>query len=192
MTYGFIDESGAPGVAVNNNDFLVVSAVLFDEQAAMSKCNEAMKRLRAQLGLKKDYEFHCSKNTTFAQNGMFRLIERQKFRFITVSLKKTRKKKDASYAEVARLLVQELRKICDETVIVMDKNPTLCASMRKELRAAELKFSLREVESKKNDLIQLTDYVVNLSARKVKESSKISEQYRCLLRKQLVFLDIRK
>lgn len=191
MKYGYIDESGTAGVAANSNDFLVVSLVLFDTKADAEGASVEVDRLRGRLGLKKTYEFHCSRNTGFAQKGMLRLISRLNFRFITISIKKTASKKDASYARIAGLLVQEIDQYCKAAEIEMDSNPILHKVLKKELKSALPKIKLREVESKNSNLIQLADYVASISAKKVKNVSRADEYYRPLLKKQLVLRDIR-
>lgn len=189
MKYGYIDESGAPGVAVNSNDFLVVSLVLFDSEDDVKECEDAMKRLRIRLGLKPSYEFHCSHNMKAAQDGMLRLLSRQKFRFITIAIKKNQIKKHASYSRMAQLLAREMRNYCEDARLRMDSNPVLFKALKKELHG--LSVSLREVKSHTDDLIQLADYVVNLSAKMVKNTEKAAVLYRrSLAQKQLVFIEI--
>lgn len=44
--FGYIDESGAPGVATYNKDCLVVSLVLFDSEESRDKSIAAIDNLR--------------------------------------------------------------------------------------------------------------------------------------------------
>jgi hypothetical protein len=40
--YGYLDESGAPGVATRPSDFLVVSLVIFPDKKSAEKCSAAV------------------------------------------------------------------------------------------------------------------------------------------------------
>ncbi|MDR1408744.1 MAG: hypothetical protein LBJ12_00410 [Oscillospiraceae bacterium] len=40
--YGYMDESGTPGVATRSNDFLVVSLILFSDQSSIRKCSDSI------------------------------------------------------------------------------------------------------------------------------------------------------
>jgi hypothetical protein len=190
--YGYLDESGAPGAFTNDNDFFVVSLVLFSDKETAEKCGAAIDRLRERLKLKDAYEFHRSRNSGKAQDGMMKLLPHLDFRFITISIKKTRVKNHASYQAIAKLLVREIKDRCREIKIEMDSNPVLYAELKRELHAEKLKYArVKEVKSHSNNLIQLADYVVNLSAKKVKNTPRAADLFRPLANKQLVFLDIR-
>lgn len=191
MVYGFIDESGAPGVAVNNNDFLVVSLVLFDNVKAMEKCSELMSHLRKKLHKTQDYEFHCSSNATKTQREFWKLLDKIDFKLITIALKKSRYKKQATYGKIARLLVGELAEYGKMIRIEMDSNPVLYRAIKRELSELGVKVDkIREVKSHKSDFVQLTDYVVNLSAKRVKNNVKGEELYKILRKKTISFVQV--
>lgn len=121
---------------------------------------------------------------------MIKLMAKLDFRFITVSIKKTRNKKDASYAIIAKKLIDEMCQHYSKLVLEMDSNPLLYRALKRELKNAGINYKLSEVDSKNSSLVQLADYVVNLSAKKMKAASSV-EQYRVLTDKQLVLIDIR-
>ncbi len=192
MKYGFVDESGSPGVAVNSNDFLIVSLVLFDARDDADKCSDAMNGLRTKLRLKRDYEFHCSRNASIAKAGMLQLISRQSFSVITVSIKKNQTKRTASYARIAQLLIQQLEQFTEEIEIKMDSNPILYKELKRASRASKLKYaSLKQVKSHTDNLVQFADYIVNIFAKKMKVVERSSEFYRPLLKKRVVLVDVR-
>lgn len=186
MFYGYVDESGSPGVAVNRNDFFVVSMVVFETEDEAMKASQAIDRLRSNLRLKKTYEFHCSRNTNFAQKGMLKLMGRLNFRFMTVALRKTNIKKDASYKLAADLLTEEINAHRRTIKIELDSNPMLAKALKKALNQLGLKCPAREVDSCKSNLIQLADYVVNLSAKYIKGTDK-DGAFAAIAKKQLAF-----
>jgi hypothetical protein len=119
-------------------------------------------------------------------------LPRLDFRFITISIKKNRKKNYASYPEIARLLVRELESRFTEIKIEMDSNPVLHSEIKKVLCYKKLKYiRVKQAKAHSNNLIQLADYVVSLSAKKVKDVPKATEWYRPIVKKQLVLLDVR-
>ena len=190
--YGYLDESGAPGVAANSNDFLVASIVLFGDKEVAVKCSESVEHLRTRLRLKPDYEFHRSHNSVKTQAAVIQLISSLDFKFVTIAIKKNHARTHASYPRLAELLIREISAISDEMKIEMDTNPPLCAELRKQTRAAKLyKLKFREVKSHKDNLIQIADYVVSLSSHKARNTVKSAENYRAIAKKQLVFLEIR-
>jgi hypothetical protein len=189
--YGFIDESGAPGVATNDNDFLVVSLILFADKEAVDKSSTAIDRLRKRLKLKDNYEFHRSHNIASSQDGFIKLIASLDFRFISISIKKNHLRNHASYPKMADLLAREIADRFTEIHIEMDSNPVFFAELKKALKARKIKqIKMRQVKSHTNNLIQLADYVVNLSAKRVKNTQKSADWYRSIAKKRLLFLDI--
>lgn len=189
--YGYLDESGAQGVATNSNDYLVVSLVLFADETAVEKCSEAIDRLRIRLGKTSTYEFHRSSNSSATKKGFDKLLPNLDFKFITIAIRKNHLKKHATYARLAQLLVREIDDRFTDLKIVMDSNPLLFAEMRKQLRLAELHdVRIRQVKSHSNNLIQLADYVVNISSKKARRTAKSLEWYRPLAKKALYFAEI--
>lgn len=191
MIFGYLDESGSPGVASYSKDCLVISLVIFETESARDASAAAIDSLRAQLRLPDDYEFHCSSNSTKPQSAFLKLIPSLKFRFITIAIHKNDFKKTASYARIANLLVDEIQHRYPEIRIEMDSNPTLYAELRKKLREHNLpNIKLRERNSRSSRLIQLADYVVNISAKKVKNTPKSSTWYSTIAKKVLTFIEV--
>ena len=191
MKYGYIDESGAPGVASYSKDCFVVSLVVFDTEEARNNGIISIKKLRQKLRLPEDYEFHCSSNSTRPQTEFLKLLPVLDFRFITVAIHKNDFKKTASYSRLAGFIVDEIGKRFSNMKIEMDSNPTLHAEIRKRLRERKLTdIKIHERDSRKNQLIQVADYVVNISAKKAKNTPKAREWYGVIAKKVLAFIEI--
>jgi hypothetical protein len=190
--YGFLDESGAPGVANNTNDFLSVSLVIFSDKESAKKCAESIVRLRKRLKLHDNYEFHRSHNSNYIQNAFIQLMSGLDFKFITVTIKKNGNRLHASYPRLARLLIREIAASYTDVKVEMDANPILYAELRRSARNTKLsKVKFREIKSHKNDLVQLADYVVSLSTAKAKNLVNSTENYRNIAKKQLTYHEIR-
>ena len=191
MIFGFIDESGAPGVATHPKDCLLVSLVLFESEEALDKAIFAINNLRERLRLPDDYEFHCSSNSTRPQAEFLRLLSTLDFRFITVVIHKNDFKKTASYVRLASLIIEEIEKRFPEIKIEMDSNPSFHAELRKRLKEHKLNnVKIRERNSRHSRLIQVADYVANISAKKAKNTPKAREWYSVIAKKVLAFIEI--
>ena len=191
MVFGYIDESGAPGVATYHKDCLAVSLILFESEETRNKSIAAIENLLGKLHLPDDYEFHCSSNSARPQAEFLKLISSLDFRFITVVIHKNDFKKTASYVRISKLVMDEIEKRFSEIKIEMDSNPTLYTEFRKSIRERKLKdIKIRERNSKNNRLIQVADYVVNISSKKAKNTPKSHEWYSTIANKVLAFIEI--
>ncbi|MBR3180513.1 DUF3800 domain-containing protein [Candidatus Saccharibacteria bacterium] len=189
--FGYIDESGAPGVAVHNRDCLVVSLVLFESEEIRDKSIAAIGSLRRKLRLPDDYEFHCSSNSSRPQAEFLKLLSSLDFRFVTIVIHKNDFRRTASYARMSGLVMDEIERRFLKIRIEMDSNPALHAEFRKRMRERRLKnIKIRERNSKSSSLIQVADYVVNISAKKAKNASKSRERYNIIANKALAFIEV--
>ena len=191
MIFGYIDESGAPGVASRKHDYLVASLVIFESEESRDKSITKINNLREKLHLPEDYEFHCSSNSTKPHAEFTKLLSTLNFRFITVAIRKNEFRKTASYVRLSGLIVDEIEKRFPEIKIEMDSNPTFYAELRKRIRERNLKrVKIRERNSRQSRLVQVADYVVNFSAKKVKNTPKSREWYSFIAKKVLAFIEI--
>lgn len=73
----------------------------------------------------------------------------------------------------------------------MDSNPTLHVELRERIHERKLKnIKIREQKSHNNPLVQVADYIVNISAKKVKRAPKTLPQYKMISQKVLTFIEI--
>lgn len=186
-----MDESGAPGVASHSKDCLLVSIVLFESEESRDKAIQKIDKLAKDLNLPTDYEFHCKNNSTRPQTEFIKLISSLDFRFITIAIHKNDFKKTASYPRLSMLIMDEIQKRYPEIKLEMDSNPLLFAELRKRIKERNLKYvKIKQRNSRSNRLIQLADYVVNISAKKVKNTPKATEWYKHISKKVLAFIEI--
>ena len=189
--FGYLDESGAPGVASHNKDCLTVSLVLFSSEKSKNQSISEIEKLCKSLRLPDNYEFHCSSNSTKPQLAFLRLLSNLNFIFITIVIHKNDFKKTASFTRISELIVNIIEKHFPIIKIEMDSNPILYAELRKRIREKNLKnIKVRERNSRSNRLIQVADYVVNISTKKAKNTPKSCELYKFIKDKELIFLEI--
>ena len=168
----YADESGVPGLANNARDYFIVSLIIIDSEIISEDIRHKIENLRIDLGLSEDYEFHSSRNSIRVQKAFIRLMANLKFKFITVALKKTNRRNDVTYHKMATLLADNLKSF-NNIKIEMDSNPILYTELKKALKASKIKLDkIRQRNSKSNRLIQLADYVVSASSKKVKNTPK--------------------
>lgn len=87
--------------------------------------------------------------------------------------------------------MDEIQKRFSEIKIEMDSNPILHAEFRKRIRERGLKgVKIRERNSRHSRLIQIADYVVNISAKKVKNTPKAREWYNIIAKKVIAFIEV--
>ena len=189
--FGYLDESGAPGVASHNKDCLTVSLVLFSSEKSKNQSISEIEKLCKSLRLPDNYEFHCSSNSTKPQLAFLRLLSNLNFIFITIVIHKNDFKKTASFTRMSELIVNIIEKHFPIIKIEMDSNPILYAELRKRIREKNLKnIKVRERNSRSSRLIQVADYVVNISTKKAKNTQKSCELYKFIKDKELIFLEI--
>lgn len=170
VKYGYIDESGTPGAAVNGNDWLVVSLVVFKSRENKEKSEAELEELREKLKLPETYEFHRTHNSGKVQEEVEKVLRRSNYSFITIALKKSRK--SIGYADLAEHLVDKIIECgLGDLTIIMDSNPVLYKQLMKFKKMRGLrKIKIKEGKSDKHFNLQLADYIVNLSYRYVKGS----------------------
>jgi len=189
--YGYLDESGAPGVANRPCDYLIVSLVIFPDKESSDKCSAAIYRLRKRQNLKGNYEFHFSHNAVRHKDAFVKLISNLEFQFITVAIRKDATHKLASYAHVAELLLPEIARHAKDIHILMDSNPILCSKLKKRAKDSKLYgVRFKQAKSHTDNLLQLADYIAALCARKAKNPEKEYASFRAIAKKQWAFLEI--
>ena len=190
--FGFLDESGAPGRATKPNDYFVVSLVIFTDKATCNQAIDKIEHLRASLNLPGDYEFHCSRNANRVQNAFIELLSHLDFSFITISLRKDEQGDKATNIEIAERLIEKLSKFSQSMRIEMDTNPRLYDRLRKEIRKRGLAgMNVRERKSKNNQLIQVADYIVNISAKHTRKPVKTKAWFGAIKKKCLAFVIVK-
>jgi hypothetical protein len=187
MFYGYLDESGAPGIATRPNDYLVVSLVVFPDKESAEKCSRAIDAFREKLKLPVGYEFHYSRNSTRPRTEFVRLIPNLDFQFITIAIRKTGSRLHASYPKIAEYLLDGIARRFPEIQLEMDPNPALYAELRGQTKRRGLHIKYKQAKSTNHNLIQLADYIVAMSTRKLKGTAKGIEQYRPLTKRHQIY-----
>ena len=189
--YGYLDESGAPGVATQPNDFFVVSLVLFPDKESANKCSASIDRLRKRLNIPDNYEFHFSRNSSRPKTALIKLLPNLDFHFITIAIRKTDSYKFASSDYIAKLLLKEISEHVPSVFCEMDSNPTLLARLKRRAKEQKLEnMKFKSIKSHNHNLIQLADYVAGICSKEAKKTAKSAEFYRAIAKKEIVYTRI--
>ena len=188
ITYGYMDESGAPGVAKNTHDYFLVSIILFSNIKILTSCAKSINNLKFRLKLPDNYEFHRKKNSPKIRSEFEHLLSSLNFSFVTIAIKKDDFRNTATYRQMAQLVIENLSSHAPSIKLIMDINPLLHQELIKQSKFKK-SFSIRiaEVKSHKEPLLQLADYVANICHGKLKNNPKSKSIFAKIAKNQLTF-----
>lgn len=199
----FLDESGDTGrkVTSGSSQYFVVSLAVFLDNDEALKCDQRIGLLRTELGLPDNYEFHFSDNSKRVRLAFLDAINPYNFSFITVAINKDPKKlfgdgfnyKTSFYKYACQMVITNALPYLDKATLVIDKsgNTTFQGELRKYLRGkigdhnGDKIAKFKSQKSHHNNLLQLVDYCVGVSNRKVQNKKDWGEYYKFVSAKQL-------
>ena len=154
------------------------------------KCSAAIERFKQRLNLPDSYELKMSRNSNKVKNAFIATMVNLKFQTITVAIRKNDFKRTASYARIAGYLASEISSNCPGIRILQDSNPILYKELRTQFKKSIDGTAIKMARSHSDNLLQLADYVVSLSAKKIKGNTKAVKQYKPFISKQIFFGEI--
>jgi hypothetical protein len=181
----FIDESGDPGRKIDrgSSPFFTVAMVTFDENEMAAACDERINLLRYELSLPKEYEFHFAPNPRRVRLAFLEAVAPYEFFYHAFALNKEPDRlygpgfnfKGPLYKYVCGLVFQNAKPYLTDATVIIDKSGDrefrnqLAAYLRRKMREGGGN-PIRKVkmqESRKNNLVQLADYVAGVTNRYV-------------------------
>lgn len=172
INYGYADESGEPGVGKNDHDYFVFCIIIINNLAEANKISDKIQKLKDDLKLPSNYEFHYIDNSKKVRAAFMDLIGRLDFRYIDVYIKKNNYRNYASVKNLSSLVLESLEKNSLNLSLEMDKNPSLYKEIRKQKKNYDIVLHCSEKESRGNNMIQLADYVTAIRTHYLKNSTK--------------------
>lgn len=104
-------------------------------------------------------------------------------------MKKDNSTKTVTNARMAEILIDKIGENFNELRIDMDINHVLYQNMRKVARKRGFnKIRIRECRSKNHRLIQLADYVSNISYKHIKNPIKTKQWFDAIKKKKIEFV----
>jgi len=192
----FLDESGDTGRRTTSGSsryFVVSLAVFLDKDEALA-CDQRITLLRKELGIADNYEFHFSNNSKRIRQAFLEAVSRYNFTIITVAIDKDPGKlfgdgfnvKSSFYKYACQMVLTNALPYLDQATLILDKSggATFQGQLKNYLRHKlndheRLKIKkIKPQDSHKNNLLQLVDYCVGVSARKVQDKKDWREYYK--------------
>ncbi len=179
----FVDESGDTGLKLGkgSSERFVVTMVVFEDIEDAVAAETAIRQLRHELGVKKDFEFHFTESKSKHRDAFFEKLCQEQFFYFTVAINKAKVQskgfqfKDSFYKYTCKLVFENAKPYLDNAKIVIDGSGSrdfrrsLGTYLRKHMNPKDSGSKrIRKVQledSKKNDLIQLADMVCGAVAR---------------------------
>ena len=114
------------------------------------------------------------------------------FHFITIAAHKKRTKNTTNYGVLTDILLTEIQKLALLIKIVMDSNPNLYKelSIRTKIPRNERVIFIKQAKSHTDNMLQIADYIVNISAQKIKKKPRANLYYRRIASKCLRFIEL--
>jgi len=198
----FLDESGDTGrkISSGSSAFFVVSIVIFLDNDEALRCDQRIGLLRSELGLPHNYEFHFGHNSKRIRQAFLEAVNPYNFSVVTVAINKDPNKlygegfkvKSSFYKYACQMVLTNALPYLDKAILVIDKsgNATFQGELRKYLRDklgdkdGEKIKSFKAQQSHQNNLLQLVDYCVGVSNRKIQSKKDWQEYYKYIAAKQ--------
>lgn len=199
----FLDESGDTGrkVGSGSSSYFVVSLAIFLDNDEAGKCDQRIGLLRGELGLADNYEFHFSDNSRRTRLAFLGAINPYNFSIVTVAINKDPRKlfgegfnnKNSFYKYACQMVLTNALPYLDKAIMIIDKsgNSTFQGELKNYLRNKlndkdRTKIShFKSQESHHNNLLQLVDYCVGISNRKIQNKKDWPEYYKYISAKQM-------
>lgn len=197
----FIDESGDPGLDVKKgaSPYLVFAMVIFEKEIDITEIQYKMTRYRKKIAYSPSYEFKFRKSRKKIIIGLLSSVKSCNFRIISLIVDKRDLKfrKKVSSKEIYNSLLSLLLDKCltkkGNVRIRLDGKAEreLQTSIRSFIKrylcakGKNVKLDFKIINSKNDDIIQLTDIIVGSIARSYMANKKDSAIYKKIIEKQI-------
>ena len=180
----FVDESGDTGRRITNNSsrYLVVAIVIFRSNNDAQACDDAIGQLRADFGLRSNYEFHYAHNSSRIKEAFLRKVSPQRFGYCTFAVNKAPQLMSDAGLEYGNVLYKfailktlelSMPYLDNATVTVDNSNErksknNLSSYLRRNVHGQVERQVIKRVrmqDSAGNNLLQLSDYVAGIVNR---------------------------
>lgn len=181
----FVDESGDAGRKTNagSSKFFIVTTVVFSDRDEAQKCDARISRLRIELGMSGQKEFHFNKDNHEVRSRFLSAVAEFDFQYSSLVLNKNGltgpgfSVKESLYKYAVHLAFSNILGSLRDATVVFDRcggrefGRQLKTYLRKKIRkqsANEPHQHLKKIRSEKshtNNLLQMADMVCGAVAR---------------------------
>lgn len=202
----FIDESGDVGLRQREGSsrFFFVTAVLFEDNEAADACDERIDRLREEMKLHPQFEFHFNACRRQLREHFLREISAFQFFYHTIGIDKDRladkalHEKNAFYSYATGLVFENAKPRLRNAKVVIDKTGSqkfrseLAKYLKKKMNEPGAELLIRKVvmeSSRRNNLLQVADMVCGAVARSFAGGKKDHADYRKIISHRELLVD---
>ncbi len=180
--YVFIDESWDSWFKFDKNSskFFTIGLVIFNEEEDYLACENRIQLLKKELGYKDDFEFHFAHNSFKIRESFFSAVAPYNFFYYSIVLNKEKlywegfKNKQSFYKYTTSLVFENAKDKLENARIIIDGSgdkafrQSLAKYLRNKMNTESIKriHSVKMIDSKKINCIQLADYVASATNRK--------------------------
>lgn len=203
----FIDESGDPGLKIDQGSsrYFTISLVVFEENDEAIACDQRIELLKREINWTSDSEFHFKSNSDKVRESFFRAVIPYSFFYYSIVINKDPNKlwgdgfkdKMSFYKYACSLVFENAKDKLDNAIIVIDKSGNLDFrhQLEKYLKSKSNTNTKRikkvkMQESKRNNLLQLADYVAGAINRSVSNKRKNKDKFRKMITKREIYVQI--
>ncbi len=203
----FIDESGDPGLKIDKGSsrYFTVSLVVFEENDEALACDQRIELLRRELNWEPCSEFHFKSNSDKAREAFYEAVLPYSFFYYGIVINKDPEKlygdgfkdKMSFYKYACRLVFENAKDKLDNAIIVIDRSGNL--DFRRQLEKylkSKANTNVRRIkkvkmqESRRNNLLQLADYVAGAVNRSINDKRKYKDKYRKMIARREIYVQI--
>ena len=200
----FIDESGDPGLKIGagSSKYFIVALVAFEDHDEALAADDRISLLRKEQGLPDNFEFHFNKMKPPYRRRFLEVLEPYNFSYFAIVINKARltgrqfQFKESFYKYACGMIFGNAKPRLSNAVLVVDE--TGSRDFRRELKTylvRKLKdesgkcfvSKVKTQNSRKSNLLQLTDMVVGAIAR-FYSGKKDSSEYRNLIAHREIYV----
>lgn len=201
----FIDESGDTGLKLDqgSSSHFSIGLVLFESREVAEQCSRRIDKLRRELDLPWNFEFHYHKNKPHIKEAFLRAIAEFDFSYTAIAIDKrsldvntpTFRNKDAFYLFACDRVFTEILPFLENALITIDQigSDNFRVSLRKRLLAKNT-FDFKTIEdiqqkkSHKINLLQVADYIASMTNSKARGKDRVDDHFRIIRSKEFSFI----
>jgi len=203
----FIDESGDSGLKIDQGSsrYFTVSLVVFEENEEAVACDQRIELLKRELNWDPASEFHFKNNSDKVREAFFQAVIPYSFFYYGIVINKDLKKlwgdgfkdKMSFYKYACSLVFENAKDKLDCSTIVIDKSGNLdfrhqlekYLKTKSNTNTRRIK-KIKMQDSRKNNLLQLADYVAGAISRSISDNRKHKDKYRKMISRREIYVQI--
>jgi len=199
MMLVFIDESGDPGLRINEGSsrYFTVALVVFEDPEDATACDQRIGLLKRELGWC-DGEFHFQRNSHRIRQSFLQAVAPYDFFYYGIIINKDPKKlwgdgfrdTQSFYKYACGLVFENAKEKLQNATVVIDESGSLDFKRQLEryikrrmnqANGSKVIHKMKMQRSKANNLLQLADYVAGTLNYSVRAKGKYGDEYRRII-----------